>query len=71
MSIETANAARYEKGMMKLSPLEGELLEALERAVVDIIETGTIDVDGINHAIDVAHGTYIRGCGESWENEPL
>ncbi len=30
MSIETANAARFEKGMMPLSPLESELLEALE-----------------------------------------
>ena len=30
MSIEEANAARFEKGMMNLTELEGELLEAIE-----------------------------------------
>jgi hypothetical protein len=30
MSVESANESRFKKGIMVLSPLEGELLEALE-----------------------------------------
>ena len=33
MSIEEANKARFERGLMNLTELEGELLEAMEGAL--------------------------------------
>jgi hypothetical protein len=67
MSAETANAARYDKGLMKLSTLEEELLEALEymqasmNAIRDeenhILEPQDYDAIALSEiAISKAHG---------------
>lgn len=66
MSIETANAKRFEKGLTVLTPLEGELLEALEncrgvlcnpimrRKCKDVFYIET--VSGLERSIAHAHG---------------
>lgn len=59
MSIETANAARFEKGLTVLTSLEGELLEALEALAhnyADIKDGESVNVDNARSVIQLANG---------------
>ena len=64
MSIETANAARFEKGLTVLTPLEGELLEALEECLAKSSIVSHM-IAGEKSTIDKAHEAIAKTHGET------
>jgi hypothetical protein len=63
MSAETANAARYDKGLMKLSPLEEDLLEVLEEMVLVAEGGGNLIIDPWA-AVEKAKAALAKAYGE-------